>query len=98
MTEPIYSYVKGQGWVVGVSNDSITVTMAGKHYSLENRKPEVGEMYSGSSFQSRWWDLVNKHPNWDVWREWATTEGMFSTRRQVEFLSTLDFWVTLVPL
>lgn len=94
--EPIYTFVKGKGWIV-TNTESITITMGGKLYSLEHRKPEIDEYYSGSSFNSRWWDPAGNHPDWYVWREWATSVGSFSIRKQITFHSTLDFWVTLVP-
>ncbi len=40
MTDPVYNYVKGQGWVIGPDVDSVTVTLkCGRLCRIEFRNP-----------------------------------------------------------
>jgi hypothetical protein len=44
MTEPIYHYVKGQGWVPAMCK-VLTFEKNGLRLICENRVPEIGEKY-----------------------------------------------------
>jgi hypothetical protein len=42
MTEPIYEFIRGQGWVAN-GEPPVLVSKNGKTYRVEMRKPEPGE-------------------------------------------------------
>lgn len=45
MTEPIYSYVRGQGWVPRVIEGQEFTLLCGTRVRIEKRLPEAGERY-----------------------------------------------------
>lgn len=45
MTEPIYTYVKGEGWVVCNNQERIITDDSGQVIRVINRKPTPGELY-----------------------------------------------------
>jgi hypothetical protein len=59
MDEPVYEYVKGQGWVV-LTIPQHTFEVDGYIVTIINRKPAVGEKYWGLS-GSDW--ITDRRPN-----------------------------------
>lgn len=50
MTEPIYSYVRGQGWVVLPEyRTAFAIMQCGTKVRLEDREPNLGEQYLSAS-------------------------------------------------
>lgn len=45
MTEPIYEFVKGEGWIVRSNHGTIITDKSGQMIRVINRKPSTGEMY-----------------------------------------------------
>lgn len=45
MQELIYSYKKGQGWVLGYPDDMFVGESGGYRLTLEHRKPRIGERF-----------------------------------------------------
>jgi hypothetical protein len=65
MTEPIYSFVKGKGWVPSVG---YVITMkCGTLVRLENRAPNVGEYYDCADPNQRPYYNSDGSPDWMTW-------------------------------
>jgi hypothetical protein len=45
MTEPIYNFKKGVGWVAGPVHEIVTYEQDGYRVTLENREPRPGELW-----------------------------------------------------
>jgi hypothetical protein len=82
MSEPIYEYVKGQGWVVGQQEWVYAEGRCGRKFRIVKRKPELGEIYVYSSKMDL--ETVKEHVSsfrWDKAIVW--TENHDSTRTAV---------------
>lgn len=97
MTEPIYTYVKGKGWLVCSS----TVTMhCGTLVNLEKRKPNIGEIYvwayqrdynvaegsldEGLEMSMNYWKDKLQYYNLDALEVYTTDDVEFFSRRHHE--------------
>lgn len=59
MTEPVYNYVRGQGWIV--QYPTIITMLDGLTAYLEYRRPEIGERYTWN------WKGAWGHKEWNDW-------------------------------
>lgn len=90
MTDPIYTFIKGTGWVV-TTVEMIDVTMrCGTKVRIERRAPSVGENYCWKGGQK--WSMQE-------WAEWASHEPFneMPKNRDGYYNKGIDF-VTMVRL
>lgn len=90
--EPIYSYIKGQGWVV--ADETIVTMYCGTRVRIELRKPNPGE---GWCWTYADWNL-------EKWKEWAPANKLEDFKCYVPGFkcdpppNMKVSWVTFIPV
>lgn len=107
MSDPIYKYVKGEGWVASTYKTSLECTLGdGTRVRLEYRKPEIGERYGWChpyNGRSTNWVNPDNTPNLEYW---ASVFGQPAERLEFRpvwngtkaFQPSNSVYVTIVPL
>lgn len=102
--EPIYHYVKGQGWVVSNSPPEGLFSLGGKSYRVIARKPEVGEIGSYSHYYpGTWYVNEDRSPVLKAFVGWFLTYGVKVTvteafLERAYFSDPIPTFVTVIPL
>lgn len=65
MAEPIYEFVKGEGWVVRNTESAVVTMRCGTVVRIEKRTPQRGEYYCWKSYDS--WTM-------EGWANWVKGE------------------------
>jgi hypothetical protein len=92
MNEPIYTFVKGEGWIPLRKSEYFFKTRDGKTYSIETRVPTVGEPYDSWPKDHEYNDLGFYIKDCCVGQasinSWPSFREMWDTNRN---------YITLVP-
>ncbi len=75
MTEPVYEYVKGEGWVIRTIV-SASGTVGKQKVTIEKRFPEIGEYYTSYSSETTPQDVLDSLQR-DSWYNNHQVEGDF---------------------
>lgn len=97
MSEPIYTFKKGEGWVI--QTRQIITPRSGKSYYFEARPPKQGEhfCYAGANDAEFY---TNGLPDIDKWSKWAS-KGSYTIDsfgcRIADLYYGPERYVTVVP-
>lgn len=94
-TEPLYTYVKGQGWVINPPRE--VIDKHDKRYIMEPRRPVNGEYYEWVFKYGNGWVNVDGTPNLDQFAEYARDHGISRVCRDNTDLWNEGVYVTFVP-
>jgi hypothetical protein len=97
--EPLYTFVRGQGWVLSPVERSETFQFRdGVSAYFEFRRPEIGEYYDGADVRLSTYFPEGK-PDWHRWLydyKHKTSHSLHLTRKEGTRFHSSDLYVTLV--
>lgn len=89
MTEPIYTFKKGEGWVIQLFESFETYMSCGTHVRLERRTPNPGERATWN-FEGEW--------SLEDWKHWAERNTIGSFIETTQSDKKNRDWMTVVRL